>query len=110
MVAAAAAVEPPSHAKGAYEPIKDVNASFIQEIGRYACIEYNRINEKKPEFTPHVYQKVVKGEQQVVGGMNYRLALMVTVNKQSQYYQAIVYDRSWESHRELTSFRRLLQN
>ncbi|XP_022156941.1 cysteine proteinase inhibitor 5-like [Momordica charantia] len=105
-----AAAEPHSHKLGDYETIKDVNDPFIHEIGRYACIEYNRIHRNDSKFTPHVYENVVEGKEAVVAGTNYKLVLKITINKQSHNYEVIVYDRPWDSHRELTSFRPLLQH
>ncbi|XP_022147176.1 cysteine proteinase inhibitor 1-like [Momordica charantia] len=101
-MAAAAAAPPSPHAVGTYEPIDDVNAPYIQEIARYACIEYNR--RQGHSSTPYVYQKVVSGERQVVSGTNYKLILNVTINKQIHNYEVIVYDKPWESYRNLTSF------
>ncbi|XP_022156944.1 cysteine proteinase inhibitor 5-like [Momordica charantia] len=103
MVAAAAPSPSPVYQPsqgGQYEPIKNLSDPYISEIGRYACIEYNR---KYPSPTPLVFQKVVSGEKQVVNGYNYKLIMYIKSGGLIPQYEVIVYDIPWKSHRELTS-------
>ncbi|KAJ1428679.1 Proteinase inhibitor I25, cystatin, conserved site [Sesbania bispinosa] len=82
---------------GGYVPIKDLNDPHVKEIANYAVAEYDKRSGAKLKLV-----KVVKGETQVVAGTNYRLDLEVTVR-----YQAVVWEKTWEHFRNLTSFKPL---
>ncbi|OAY55433.1 cysteine proteinase inhibitor 5-like [Manihot esculenta] len=84
---------------GGWQPIKDLKDPNIVEIGEYAVKEYN-----KRANTDLILVNVVKGEEQVVSGMNYRLILAVTEGKASKKYQAEVWEKAWENFKNLTSF------
>ncbi|KAK9105412.1 hypothetical protein Scep_022256 [Stephania cephalantha] len=84
---------------------QDVNPKdpHIVEIGRYAVDEHNKEANKSMKL-----KSVVKGESQVVAGVNYRLIVAAAHLKNVHNYQAVVYERAWEGFRNLTSFRLLL--
>ncbi|GAB2212990.1 hypothetical protein Droror1_Dr00021001 [Drosera rotundifolia] len=89
---------------GGYSPISRLNDPSITDIAVFAVTEHNRIAHSNLKFV-----KVVKGEQQVVAGVNYRL-LIVAEEEDGGVggkYQAVVYERPWEHFRSLTSFVKL---
>ncbi|KAK9091047.1 hypothetical protein Sjap_024224 [Stephania japonica] len=81
----------------------DPKDPHIVEIGRYAVDEHN-----KQANTSLKFKSVVKGESQVVAGVNYRLIVAAVHVKNVHNYQAMVYERAWEGFRNLTSFLPLL--
>nr|DAD20296.1 TPA_asm: hypothetical protein HUJ06_021759 [Nelumbo nucifera] len=85
---------------GGWQPIQDVNDSHVQEIGQFAVTEYNKNAKTNLQF-----QKVVRGESQVVAGFNYRLILEATNKGVANNYEAVVWEQSWTNSRNLTSFR-----
>ena len=93
---------------GGWTPIENITERHVTEIAEFAVTEYN-----KQSKTPLKLLKVVEGEKQVVAGMNYRLLLnatdgAATDGAETNPYQAVVYERSWEHYMNLTSFKRLL--
>ncbi|KAJ1296581.1 hypothetical protein BS78_01G312400 [Paspalum vaginatum] len=85
---------------GGWRPIKDVSDPHIQELGSWAVSEHVKEAEDGLSFT-----KVVSGEQQVVAGMNYKLAIEATdADGKSTTYQAAVYE-GLSSQRRLLSFK-----
>lgn len=53
-----------------------------------------------------VFVQVVKGDQQVVSGMNYRLVLEAKDAKEVvAKYLAVVWEQSWTNSTRLTSFK-----
>ncbi|MCE5167191.1 hypothetical protein HAX54_041840, partial [Datura stramonium] len=56
---------------GGGKPITDVTAPEIVEIGKFAVDEHN-----KKAKTNLVFQKIIKGESQVVEGIHYQLVIM----------------------------------
>ncbi|GAA0145224.1 hypothetical protein LIER_05468 [Lithospermum erythrorhizon] len=90
---------------GGFEPIKNPKDKYIIEIGQFAIDEHN-----KQAKTNLVFETVVKGEQQVVAGMNYRLYISAKDGETSNQYQAEVYDKPFgEKTRKLTSFKKVIQ-
>ncbi|KAL9256588.1 Cysteine proteinase inhibitor 1-like protein [Drosera capensis] len=86
---------------GGYNPISRLNDPSITDIAVFAVTEHNRIEHSNLKFL-----KVVKGEQQVVAGMNYRLVIVAEEEEGGEggKYEAVVYVRPWEHLRSLTSF------
>ncbi|XP_074270288.1 cysteine proteinase inhibitor 1-like [Silene latifolia] len=84
---------------GGYSPIKNIHDAHVQEIAKYAVSEHNKKSGDKL-----TYQKTVKGESQVVAGTNYRLEIIAKNGAAVGNYQAVVYEKVWESYRSLTSF------
>ena len=74
---------------GGYSPIDDINDPLITEIANFAVTEYNKRSEAKLKF-----EKVIKGEAQLVEGTNYNLTLSATNGSVSNTYET----------KELTSF------
>lgn len=87
---------------GGWQPIKDVKDPNVQEIAQFAISEHN-----KTAMTDLKYEKVVRGETQVVAGTNYRLVIAAKDGGVSKNYQAVVYERIWEGYRNLTSFKQV---
>ncbi|CAO2840205.1 unnamed protein product [Amaranthus hypochondriacus] len=81
---------------GDYQPIKNLNDPYVQEIAKYAIDEHDK--EKKDHLG---LVKLVKGEFQVVSGINYRL--IISANDTLDY-EAIVFDNKRLHQRRLTSF------
>lgn len=85
---------------GSYVPIKDTTTPEIQAIAKFAVNENN-----KESKTNVMYMKIVKGEEQVVAGINYRLIIEAKdPNKMIQHYEAIVYVRAGTNSKKLVSF------
>lgn len=97
--AAAPAGEVPRFVVGGWRPIKDVSDPHIQELGRWAVLEYvKRANDGL------AFVKVVRGEEQVVAGTNYRLVIEATNGAgKSAAYVAVVYE-ALSTARKLLSF------
>ena len=86
---------------GGYEPIADVNSPHMREIGKFAVEAHNKLATTKLKF-----QKVIKGESQVVAGANYRLTLTAKIGGVSKKHQAVVWEKL-DDTKELTSFKPL---
>ena len=86
---------------GGYNPIPNVNSPHVQEIGKFAVEEHNKLAGTKLKF-----QSVIKGEYQVVVGTNYRLTLKAKTGGVSKKYQAVVLEKL-DHTKELTSFQPL---
>ncbi|KAG6533272.1 hypothetical protein ZIOFF_007138 [Zingiber officinale] len=85
---------------GGWAPIKDVEDSHVRELGDFAVEEHNR--REHDELT---FDKVVRGETQVVAGINYRLVLRARdAGGSAADYQAMVWEKVWINFRQLTSF------
>ncbi|XWS15479.1 hypothetical protein CRYUN_Cryun34aG0004200 [Craigia yunnanensis] len=88
---------------GGWTPIKNITHPHVTEIAEFAVTEYN-----KQSKTTLKLLKVVKGETQVVAGVNYRLLLNATDGAATNPYQAVVWEKAWQHYMNLTSFIRLL--
>ncbi|XP_050228521.1 cysteine proteinase inhibitor 5 [Mercurialis annua] len=84
---------------GGWSKIKDLKDAHVVEIGKYAVAEYNRRSQTSLDF-----KSILKGEEQVVAGVNYKLVLAVD-GGESKKYEAIVWEKSWEKFQNLTSFK-----
>ena len=87
---------------GGWKPIKDPKDPSVVEIGRFAISERNKEAKSNLQF-----QEVVKGETQVVSGMNYKLVIAAKDGSAPHQYEAVVWDKPWEKSRKLTSFKEL---
>lgn len=87
---------------GGWRPIKDPKDAHVQEIGEFAVTEHNKQAKAVLKF-----QKVVRGETQVVSGTNYRLVVAAVDGAASNNYEAVVWEKPWEGFRNLTSFQRV---
>ncbi|KAF6161923.1 hypothetical protein GIB67_014125 [Kingdonia uniflora] len=87
---------------GGWKPIKDVNDPHIQEIAKFAITEHN--SQAKSEFK---FQSVIKGESQVVSGINYHLNISAKLTGVSSEYEVVVWEKNWAGIKKLTSFRKI---
>jgi hypothetical protein len=85
---------------GRWTPITDVNDPEIQEIGRWAVSEHDAAASDSL-----VFSKVVRGEEQVVAGTNYKLVIEATKGAGGKIatYGAVVYEKV-DNTRQLLSF------
>lgn len=103
VAAARAPARPRDALVGGWTPITNVNDGHVQELAAFAVSEHN--NKMQDRLT---LVRVVKAEQQVVSGTNYRLELSVKeTNGAAASYQAVVWEKPWQNFRQLTSFVRL---
>jgi cystatin-C len=84
---------------GGWSPINNISDPYVTGIANYAVTEYDKRSGAKLKF-----EKVIKGESQVVAGTNYRLTLSAANGSASNNYEAFVWEREWENLRNLTSF------
>jgi len=95
----ASAVARKNIAIGGWSPIKNINDPHVTEIANYAVTEHEKRSGEKLKL-----EKVIKGETQIVAGVNYRLVLATTDGSSSKNYEALVWEKAWEHFRNLTSF------
>ncbi|XP_058727937.1 cysteine proteinase inhibitor 5-like [Vicia villosa] len=100
LIASAAARK--QHAAGGYNTITNINDPHVIEIANFAVTQYNKQSGAKLKL-----KKVIKGEYQVVAGINYRLTLSAGEGSVSEIYEAVVWEKSWLHFRNLTSFKPL---
>ncbi|GMI72682.1 hypothetical protein HRI_000937500 [Hibiscus trionum] len=84
---------------GGWSPIENISDPHVTEIAEFAVGEYNKQSKGSLKL-----DKVVKGETQVVSGMNYRLVLKAKDGTAVETYQAIVWEKAWQNYKNLTSF------
>ncbi|KAL6531727.1 hypothetical protein OROMI_028090 [Orobanche minor] len=86
---------------GGWQPIANPNTPDIVEIAKFAVAEHN-----KEKNTSLVFVSVVKGEKQVVAGMNYKLVISAEDGAAAapKNYTAVVYFNIASKSLELTSF------
>jgi hypothetical protein len=83
-----------------YQPIPNVDAPHIQELGEWAVAEH-----EKQANDGLTFRKVVDGEFQVVAGLNYVLVVdAVGSDGADGTHNAVVYEQDWTNTRELVSF------
>ncbi|XP_021766658.1 cysteine proteinase inhibitor 5-like [Chenopodium quinoa] len=82
---------------GGFKPIENLGDPYVQDIAKFAVKEHN-----EQEDSHLGIEKIVKGEEQVVAGKNYRLTIAAN---DSHYYETVVYDKPWAKFRSLTYFR-----
>ncbi|GKV49016.1 hypothetical protein SLEP1_g55790 [Rubroshorea leprosula] len=85
---------------GGWQPIKNLNDPHLLEIARFAVSEFNK--QSKMNLT---LDGILKGEKQIVSGVNYRLNLAVEDGSQRKLYEAIVWEKDGESFKKLISFK-----
>ncbi|KAK4371560.1 hypothetical protein RND71_011035 [Anisodus tanguticus] len=84
---------------GGWKPITNITDPEVVDIGKFAVDEHNKEAKTKLKF-----QKIMKGESQVVAGINYRLVITAKDGDSPHNYLAEVWDKPWEKFRNLTSF------
>ncbi|KAG0455193.1 hypothetical protein HPP92_024152 [Vanilla planifolia] len=93
----------PEAVVGGWTPINNLSDPHVQEIALFAVAEHNK--EGEPQLT---LRRVVSGETLVVTGVDYRLVIEATaVGGSFGKYEAVVWEKSWEHFRQLTSFKPL---
>ncbi|GAU34099.1 hypothetical protein TSUD_255950 [Trifolium subterraneum] len=83
---------------GGWNLIQDINDPFVTDIANFVVSEFNKQTGATLKF-----EKVIKGESQLVTGENYHL-IVSTSNSVHSIYDVVVYDRPWDHFRNLTSF------
>ncbi|CAN6312203.1 unnamed protein product [Urochloa humidicola] len=89
---------------GGWSGIQNVSDPHIQELGGWALgqAQEKQLAGAGPGLR---FRRVVRGEQQVVAGMNYRLYVDAADPRgRAAPYVAVVFEQVWTSTRELTSF------
>ncbi|XP_004517283.1 cysteine proteinase inhibitor 5-like [Cicer arietinum] len=84
---------------GGWSPIENINDPHVTDVANFAVTEYDKRSGAKLKF-----EKVIKGESQVVSGANYRLVLSANDGSVSNHYEAVVWEKVWLRFRNLTSF------
>ncbi|CAN6828649.1 hypothetical protein HID58_060358 [Brassica napus] len=92
---------------GDWGPIKDLKDPHVIKIGQFAVNKYNIQSKSGLKFV-----NVVRGEFQVVSGVNYRFVVEADDGSNSTYkmYEAVVWEQLWMKSMNLTSFTSLLKN
>ncbi|XP_059275666.1 cysteine proteinase inhibitor 1-like [Lycium ferocissimum] len=84
---------------GGWKPITNITDLEVVEIGKFAVDEHNKEAKTKLEF-----QKIVKGESQVVAGINYRMVITAKDSDSLRNYLAEVWEHPEKKLRNLTAF------
>ncbi|XP_073061707.1 cysteine proteinase inhibitor 5-like [Primulina eburnea] len=88
-----------------WQAISNLNDPNVVEIGKFAVKEHNkRVNALLSLMS------IVKGETQIVNGMNYRLIISATyalAAKAESNYRMVVWDKPWKKERRLISFKKI---
>ncbi|GMH15760.1 hypothetical protein Nepgr_017601 [Nepenthes gracilis] len=91
-----------SNELGSYRPIKNLTEPRVIEVGNFAVSEHN-----KEAGTKLLFVKVVKGDFQVVSGLNFRLVISAKDGVDLGNYEAVVYKKPWQSYKRLISFKKV---
>ncbi|KAI3926215.1 hypothetical protein MKW98_028351 [Papaver atlanticum] len=82
---------------GGITEIKDVKTNKqVQDLGKFSVDEYN-LKFKKGEEGSLTFQEVVKGQKQVVEGMQYFLKVSAMENGTPKLFDAVVVVKEWET-------------
>ncbi|KAK9134574.1 hypothetical protein Syun_013904 [Stephania yunnanensis] len=81
---------------GGWQPVEDVKE--VEGIGRFAVVEHN-----KEAHTHLKFEGVLKGETQIVEGINYRLTIRAINGELIHNYEALVF-KDLKGHKNLVSF------
>ncbi|XP_076924358.1 cysteine proteinase inhibitor 1-like [Bidens hawaiensis] len=85
---------------GGWKPIRNVTDPTVVDIAKFAVDEHNKEDHASLKFL-----RVVKGESQVVAGMNYNLTISAKDGNMVNNYMSLVWDKPWEKFRQLVSFK-----
>ncbi|KAI3691743.1 hypothetical protein L6452_31545 [Arctium lappa] len=86
---------------GDWTKITNVSDPKVVEIGKFAVDEHNKADQASLKFS-----KVVSGERQVVGIMNYNPTITATDGRVENNYVIVVWDKPWvKKFRRFTSFK-----
>ena len=81
---------------GEYQPIKNLDDPYVQEIAKFAITEHDKETKDHLELV-----KVLKGEFQVVSEINYRLTISTN---DTHHYETVIFDNKRMHQRSLTFF------
>ncbi|MBA0786568.1 hypothetical protein Gotri_026545 [Gossypium trilobum] len=84
---------------GGWKPIKNIKNPHVIKIAKFAVDQYNKQSKVSLKL-----DEVVKGETQVVSGINYKLNLKAKDGSAVNTYEAVVWEKLWLHFRNLTSF------
>ncbi|XP_058782225.1 multicystatin-like [Vicia villosa] len=93
-------VSGPEPVLGGYKPIPNLNAVHVIEIAKFAVSEHNKQSGSKLKL-----HKVIKGETQIVNGVNYRLTLSTSEGPLLMIHETVVLEQSWLDSRKLIYFK-----
>uniref|UniRef100_A0ACD5YKS9 Uncharacterized protein n=1 Tax=Avena sativa TaxID=4498 RepID=A0ACD5YKS9_AVESA len=96
------AATPVTAIPGGWSNIKNITDPHIQELGKWAVMEHNKVDNDNLKF-----QKVVSGKQQIVNGVNYHLFIdAMRLEGSHGTYRAVLFeeDSSNPNTRKLISF------
>ncbi|XP_012469025.2 cysteine proteinase inhibitor 1 [Gossypium raimondii] len=79
--------------------IKNIKDPHVTEITEFAVDEHNTQLKGSLKL-----EEVVKGETQVISGINYKLVLQAKDGTADNSYEAVVWEKAWLKFRKLTSF------
>ncbi|PIA38360.1 hypothetical protein AQUCO_02800208v1 [Aquilegia coerulea] len=85
---------------GGYKPIFNITDPHIQDLGKFAVSEHNKQAKTSLKFV-----NVIKGQMQVVAGINYDLVIAARKGDIRRNYLAVVYERPGGKNKTLTSFK-----
>ncbi|KAJ0586547.1 putative Cystatin domain-containing protein [Helianthus annuus] len=85
---------------GGWKPVPDVTDPTVVDIAKFAVDEHNKEAHASLKFV-----KVVKGECQVVAGMNYNVTITAADGGAGKNYVALVWNKPWEKFMQLVSFK-----
>ncbi|KAK6938876.1 Cystatin domain [Dillenia turbinata] len=85
---------------GGWQPITNLKDPHVVEIAEFAVTQHNKVAKENLKF-----ESVIKGETQVVAGMNYKLVLAAKDGEAENNYEAVVWEKAWLGYRNLTSFK-----
>ncbi|KAG6639921.1 hypothetical protein I3843_10G127500 [Carya illinoinensis] len=84
---------------GGITEVKEISPE-IDSLARFAVDEHN-----KKQNTLLGFGKVLKAKKQVVAGMNYFITLEATDGGKKKFYEAKIWEKSWENFKELVEFK-----
>ncbi|KAL7607094.1 cysteine proteinase inhibitor 5 [Lactuca sativa] len=84
---------------GSWLEIASPDDPAVIEVGQFAVDQHNKDTNSTLKF-----QSVVKGDTQIVGGMNWRLTIEVKDDNSTKNCEAYVYEQPLQKVRKLISF------
>ncbi|KAI3765340.1 hypothetical protein L2E82_15370 [Cichorium intybus] len=72
----------------------------VIEVGQFAVDQHNKDTNSTLEF-----ERVIKGDTQIVGGMNWRLTIEIKDDNSLKNCEVYVYEQPWQNVRKLISFK-----
>ncbi|PIN04251.1 hypothetical protein CDL12_23211 [Handroanthus impetiginosus] len=85
-----------------WRPIADLKDPKVLEISGFAVSEHNKLAKTNLKL-----QSVINGNMRVLGGRNYRLVISAVDGDVQNNYLALVYEKTWQHFKILTSFRKI---